>query len=407
MKKYLCYLLLLCSPISLFSQVQVGLDRIFEEESFTHWVRGKNIALISHNAAINQRGENSFKIFLAHKDLCSLKILGTLEHGFYGAAPAETLNMDPDVLGIHNVSLYGAKDLPEAIRKECDLLVYDVQDIGVRSYTFVSALLLLVQSAEKYHLPLIILDRPNPLGGELVDGPLPTGGQLLPEIPYCYGMTPGELALFFKAKYAPQANVRVVPMKGWQRSMRFDQTGCVWIPTSPQIPYAETAFFYATTGIIGALSIMSIGVGYTLPFKILGAPWMDGDQFIQELYKAKIPGIDFYSFSFEPFFGKFKLETCSGCLLHIRDTKAFYPVEMQCVLLGVIKQLYPKEYAKALQNFSKIPQRRNHLIHSIGSEKFLSICEKEPFIMWPLRSLCVEGREKFKEERQAFLIYCN
>lgn len=405
MKKYLFLLFCLCFSFLAFPQVQVGLDRIFQEEEFISWVQGKKIALISHNAAINSIGENSLKVFFAHKHICSLKFLCTLEHGFYGATPAETLNIDPEILGVHNLSLYGAKEFPELIRKECDLLIYDVQDIGVRSYTFVSALLFLVRSSAKYNIPLIILDRPNPLGGELIDGPLPVGNKHIPEIPYCYGMTPGELALLFKSKYAPQANVRIVPMQGWSRSMLFDQTGCVWIPTSPQIPYADTAFFYATTGIIGVFSITNIGIGYTLPFQILGAPWMNGDRLVQELYKANIPGISFYPIAFEPFFGKYKMETCSGCLLKIQDASKFYPVEMQCVLLGALKKLYPNEYSKALQNFSKISQRRNNLIHSIGSELFITICEKEPFITWPLRSLCVEGREKFREQRRPFLIY--
>lgn len=403
--KLLCCILFYIFPTACFAQVYVGLDRVFQEEEFSAWLQGKKIALISHSAAIDLQGKNSLQVFLEHRHVCTIRALCTLEHGFYGAAPAETLNIDPDVQGVQSISLYRAKHLPEFIVQECDALVYDIQDIGVRSYTFVSALLFLVKAAEEHRMPLIILDRPNPLGGELVDGPLPVGERYAPEIPYCYGLTPGELAKFFQSKYAPQAQLYIVPMRGWVRSMQFDQTGRVWMPTSPQIPNAETAFFYATTGIIGALSIANIGVGYTLPFKVIGAPWMDGAAMIRELAKAKIQGIRFYPFSYEPFFGKYKLELCSGCLFSISDARVFYPVEMQCVLLGALKHLYPREYAQALQNFAKIPQRRTNLIHCIGSEEFITICEREAYIVWPLRQLCVEGRKKFQAERKPFLIY--
>lgn len=403
--KILCSLLLCVFPTVSFAQVRVGLDRVFQEEEFRTWLRGKRVALVSHNAAINQRGENSLQVFLEHAQECSLKALCTLEHGFYGAVPAETLNIDPDIQGVRSISLYGAKTLPEVIVEECDILVYDVQDIGVRSYTFVSALLFLVKASAKHKKPLIVLDRPNPLGGEMIDGPLPVGERYAPEIPYCYGLTPGELAKFFQAKYAPDADVRIVPMLGWLRSMHFDQTGCVWVPTSPQIPTAETAFFYAATGIVGALSIASIGIGYTLPFKVIGAPWMESAPLIQEMYKAKLPGIRYYPFSFEPFWGKYKLEFCSGCLFAISDARVFHPVEMQSTLLGVLKHLYPREYSQAIQSFGKVPQRRMNLIRSIGSEEFMTICEKEPFITWPLRKLCVEGRAKFQVERKPFLLY--
>ncbi|QVE49502.1 DUF1343 domain-containing protein [Chlamydia crocodili] len=400
------FLILLCLfPYLGFSQVSVGLDRIFNDESYISWIRGKKVTLVSHNAAINNEGKDALSVFQEHKDLCSLNILCTLEHGYYGTAPAETPGAAPGVQGVRTVSLYGIKDIPECAVQGSDVLIYDVQDIGVRSYTFVSSLLHLVCAAQKYKKTLIILDRPNPMGGRIIDGPMPTSpSDYAPEIPYCYGMTPGELALFYKAKYAPYAQVSVVPMQGWKRSMTFSQTGLNWIPTSPQIPDAQTTFFYAATGIIGALSISSIGIGYTLPFRVIGAPWMDGNLVAKKLNEARLPGVRFYPFCYEPFFGKYKMEFCSGVLLMLENSEEFLPMETQCTILGTLKTLYPKQVENAFKALEKIPLRRTSIHRCLGEEKFLYICQNERYIVWPLKKLCIEGRTKFENIRKPFLI---
>lgn len=401
-RAYLLFILIF--PSWGFSQVFVGLDRVFKEDDYLAWLRGKTIALISHHAAINHEGKDALAVFQEHKDLCSLCVLCTLEHGYYGASPAGTPGILDDQ-GLRTVSLYGLKEIPEDVVRDSDVLVYDVQDIGVRSYTFILTLLQLVYAAERYDKTLVILDRPNPMGGNMIDGPLPqVYSQGNPEIPYCYGMTPGELALLYKAKYAPRANVRVVPMQGWRRSMTFAQTGLRWIPTSPQIPDAETTFFYATTGVIGALSITSIGVGYTLPFRLIGAPWIDGKIVAQKLNAACLPGVSFYPFCYEPFFGKYKMECCSGVLLLLENPEQFLPMETQCTILSVLKTLYPEHVRTALRSVKKLPQRYEAIARYLGEEKFMHICYNEPYILWPLKQLCLEGREKFRVARKPFLL---
>ncbi|WP_201456459.1 DUF1343 domain-containing protein [Chlamydia sp. 17-3921] len=391
-------------PYLSFSRVLVGLDRLFTEACFSQQIRGRKVVLISHRAAINAEGKDAFSIFHANNHHCFLQRLCTLEHGYYGA-PAESFNSHLKPKGVPTVSLYGLHEIPLEVVQDCDVLVYDVQDIGVRSYSFISVLLLLVQASEKYHKQLIVLDRPNPMGGKVIDGPMPKSQpDNIPKIPYCYGMTPGELALFFKRMYAPQAEVLVVPMKGWKRSMSFDQTGLVWIPPSPNIPEAQSSFFYAATGIIGSLSITNIGVGYTLPFKVIGAPWMDGEFIAKELNKQNLPGISFLPFCYEPFFGKYKMEMCSGVLLILQDHLKFLPVETLCTILGMIKTHYPKQMAESLSVINKIPARRASLCRILGDEQFLHICQNEPFIIWPLRKLCLEARESFQISRAAFLL---
>lgn len=387
-----------------FSEVRVGLDRVFQEDAYVRLLKGKKVTLITHHAAINHEGKDALSVFIENQHICALKALCTLEHGYYGTAPVETPGMIPDLPGVRSISLYGKKNIPECAVEDSDVLVYDIQDIGVRSYTFILSLLHLVRASEAYNKPLLVLDRPNPMGGNIVDGPLPKSRDEMPEIPYCYGMTPGELALFYQAKYAPGASVHVIPMKGWRRSMTFEQTGLPWIPTSPQIPEPQTAFFYAATGIIGSLSMASIGVGYTLPFRVIGAPWMDGDRVAECLNTAKLPGVSFYPFCYEPFFGKYKMENCSGVLLLLKDPTCFLPMETQCAILGVLKSLYPEQMEAAFKSLDKLPVRYDAICRFLGDTKFMHICRHERYILWPLKQLCVEGRTAFLSIRKPFLL---
>lgn len=403
--KTICKLVILALlfPNVSYALVQVGLERVFQEEKYLEKIRGKRVAMISHSAAINRQGEHSLCVFNKHKGVCKLSALCTLEHGYFGASIAETPGYDPILEDIPVISLFASKEIPAEVIEACDVFVYDVQDIGVRSYSFISALLQVVKASASSKKELIVLDRPNPMGGNLVDGPLPDK-EAFPAIPYCYGMTPGELALLYRARYAPNASVTVVPMQGWKRSMIFADTGLIWVPTSPQIPDAQSAYFYATTGIIGALSITNIGIGYTLPFKVLGAPWMDGCKVAQELNKARLPGVHFLPFMYEPFFGKFKMEMCSGVLVVLQDPKQFLPMETQSVILGVLKTLYPKEVEQAFLLLDRLVPRRKAIQNLLGHSEFLNVCLHKKYITWPLRTLCVEGRKQFIEQRQPFLL---
>ncbi|WP_213358224.1 DUF1343 domain-containing protein [Chlamydiifrater phoenicopteri] len=388
----------------LSSGVEVGLDRIFTEDNYRKVIQGKRVGLISHHAAINKEWKDALQVFEEQK-ACTVKVLMSPEHGFYGAFFAETLGKDQSevVKKYTHISLYGKPEIPSAVAELCDVLVFDIQDIGVRSYSFINVLLKAVRASEKYQMPLIVLDRPNPLGGNLIDGPLPTKG-FVPDIPYCHGMTSGELAKFFKSKYAPGSNVIVVPMKGWSRSMSFQDTGLSWIPTSPQIPGDKTPFFYAATGILGHLSLTSIGVGYTLPFQVVGAPWIEEELLARTLNSLKLPGVFFFPYQYEPFFGKFKMELCRGVLLVVTDKEKFLPLETQCAILGILKRLYPKEFAEAIAIFNKIPYRKTALSNLLGREDFFEILEKETYVMWPLRKLCASGRKQFLTLREPFLI---
>jgi len=198
-------------------------------------------------------------------------------------------------------------------------LLFDVQDIGTRSYTFISTLFYCMEEAAKASIPFIVLDRPNPMGGIVVDGPLLDEewrsflGYI--KVPYCHGMTIAELALFFNEEYKVGCKLTVIPMRGWKRTMVFTQTGLPWMPTSPQIPEADTPFFYPATGLIGHCSIVNIGIGYTLPFKLVGAPWVEAEKFADALNQQKLPGVYFSLFITVPFLENLNLKTAKECVL--------------------------------------------------------------------------------------------
>ena len=233
------------------------------------------------------------------------------EHGLWGVAHAgEAVAHAKDKEGIPVYSLHGSTRRPTAeMLAGIDLLIYDVQDIGTRSYTYISTLFYVMEEAAKAKIPVLILDRPNPINGLTIDGPMLEEkwrsfvGYL--NVPYVHGMTVGELARYFNAVYKIGCEVHVIPMKGWKRAMSFSETGLAWIPTSPHIPEADTPLYYPVTGILGELELVNIGIGYTQPFKLIGAPWIRAEEFSQKLNQAKLPGVTFLPAYYKPFYGTF------------------------------------------------------------------------------------------------------
>jgi len=260
--------------------VRVGADVFVSSQQYTP-LKKKRIGLITNQSAVNKDVITTFELLRSHD--FQVKALFAPEHGFYGDAYAYDQIQDDVFQGIPIYSLHGTHRKPtDRMLENVDLLVYDIQDIGSRSYTYLTTLFYCMEVAAEKKIPFVVLDRPNPMGGYLCDGPL------LEEefrsflgyvaIPYCHGMTIGELARLFKVETNSSIDLRVVKMEGWKRGMSFEETGLMWVPTSPQIPESDTPFFYPTTGIIGHCSLANIGVGYTLPFKVLGAPWIVSEQ---------------------------------------------------------------------------------------------------------------------------------
>jgi uncharacterized protein YbbC (DUF1343 family) len=343
--------------------------------------------------------------FQSRKD-CKLVALFAPEHGLYGQQHASEKIKDAKKGDIPVFSLYGSNRRPtEAQLKGIDVVVVDIQDIGVRSYTYASSLFYMMEEAAKKDIGIIVLDRPNPINGLTVDGPMlhPKWRSFIGyiNVPYIHGMTVGELAQFFNMEYKIGAKLTVIPMKGWTRGMDFKETGLHWIPTSPNIPESDTPLFYATTGLLGELRLCNIGVGYTLPFKLVGAPWMDAQQLTKHLNSQGLSGVRFVPIYFKPFSGSMAQLDCQGSLIQVVDKKTYKPFEIQGVLIGAIKSLYPQKFKEVMSHIGK--SEKDLFCKAVGSEEPLQFLKEEKLIGWQIAEFQRAERELFMEKRKNYL----
>ncbi len=406
-----CLLLLASSPLAGLppakDNVMVGIDLLLTGK-YDRQLKGKRLGIITNHTAVNGKMERTcdlIKNYCKGKD-CSVTALFAPEHGISGAQHAEELVLDGAAKdGIPIFSLHGKTKRPtKEMLNLVDLLIFDIQDIGSRSYTYITTLFYAMEEAAKHHKQVWVLDRPNPINGVTVDGPMMEEkwrsivGYI--NVPYCHGMTIGELAQFFNEEYKIGCKLQVVPMQGWNREMTFQETGLPWIPTSPHIPEASTAWFYPATGILGELQIVNIGVGYTLPFKVVGAPWIDADQFASLLNQQAFPGVKFVPFHYQPFYGKFAKEECHGALIVITDEMKFKPVSTQYLIIGILKNLYPEKFKESLQ---KTKNRKEMFCKVNGTEEIYKLMTEEQYIVWKLRSFHEKERSQFLELRKKYL----
>lgn len=408
----LSFLLFICCCFQLpvkAATVTLGVEQLFNPE-YQNVLKGKKIGLITNHTAVNSKLETTVEVFRKNAPLYgyTLKAFFAPEHGLTGNQyAAESVKNSHDPTGIPIYSLHGETRRPtKEMLQDINLLVYDIQDIGSRSYTYISTLFYCMEEAAKYHIPVVVLDRPNPINGIMVDGPLleerwrSIVGYI--NVPYCHGMTIGELASYFKAEYKIACSLVVIPMKGWKREMSFADTELRWIPTSPQIPEASTAMYYPLTGLLGELQLVNIGVGYTLPFKLVGAPWINGQQLAKCLNAQQYPGVQFYPFSYRPFFGRFAHEDCQGVMIHVTNHLTFLPVTTQYLIIGVLKSLYPNNFQKVFQ----IPADRREMFHKVnGTADIYEILVKEKYAAWRLKSFHQQERAVFLNKRTKYLLY--
>jgi uncharacterized protein YbbC (DUF1343 family) len=387
------------------SKVKLGVDVFLEEKIFLD-LKDKKVGLVTNHTGINSSCFLTSEL-LKDKPL-QLKALFCPEHGLKGAGYAfEKIEHSKDACGIPVYSLHGETRRPTAeMLKDLDVIIYDIQDIGVRAYTYATTLFYVMEEAFKKNIEVIVLDRPNPMGGQLVDGPMLEDayrsfiGYI--NVPYCHGMTIGELALFFNEEYKLGSKLKVIGMKGWKRNMKFSDTGLNWIPPSPHIPESDTPFFSASTGILGEIELVNIGIGYTLPFKVVGASWIDADLFAKHLNGQNLPGVTFSPFHYKPFYGSYKGVECHGVLIVISDSQKYKPLSVQFAILGILKSLYPEEFEKKIKALSASKKRLFCL--ATGSDKVFSVMENEKYITWKLFEHDREKREEFIKKREKYLI---
>lgn len=407
------WLFILCIPFLSYAHetpkpVTPGIERLLSP-TYLHLLKGKKVGLLTNHTAVNAEMQSSIDLLKAHAKKHEFQIVALFapEHGINGAAHAsESVKDQVDVDGIPIFSLHGATQRPSlAMLKNVEVMICDMQDIGSRSYTYITTLFYMMEEAAKAKVPVIITDRPNPINGVTIDGPLleeqwrSMVGYI--NVPYCYGMTIGELAKYFNEEYHVGCQLQVIPMEGWKRWMSFEDTHLPWIPTSPHIPEATTPTFYPMTGIIGELQMVSIGVGYTLPFKLIGAPWIDAMAFAKQLNAQKLPGIYFSPFYFKPFYGKFAKEECQGVLIVVHDHLQYQPVTTQYVIIGLLKSLYPQKFQEAMEASKG---RKEMFCKVNGTDKIYTIMKEKKHFAWEIRTFQQDQRDAFRKKREKYLL---
>ena len=292
-------------------------------------LKGKRVGLVTNPTGVDRYLRSGVDILNDAPEVNLVALYGP-EHGVRGEFTAgEHVDFETDPSsGLPVYSLYGKtrKPTPEML-KDIDILVYDIQDIGSRSYTFISTLGLLMEAAAENGIPVVVLDRPNPLGGIRMEGAVTRPGffSFVSKfaIPYVHGMTVGELAMLLNGEGMLSGGIRcdlhVVRMSGWKRSMHFDDTGLPWVPSSPQIPHGDTPVYYPATGIAGELYAVNIGVGYTIPFQTFAADWINADSLASNLNGLELPGVIFRPIHYKPYFSTLEGTMVHGVQIHITD----------------------------------------------------------------------------------------
>lgn len=305
--------------------VEVLRDRGFEG------LKGKRVGLITNPTGVDNNLKSTIDI-LHEAEGVTLVGLYAPEHGVRGDVHAgdHVDNMTDPATGVTVYSIYGKNRKPTAeMLKDVDVLVYDIQDIGCRSYTFISTMGLAMEACAELDKEFMVLDRPNPVSGNKVEGNLVENSCVsfvsqFP-IPYLYGLTPGELALYLNDKGLigeKKVKLTVVPMDGWHRNMTFAQTEMPWVLPSPHIPNPEAAVLYPVSGILGELGYVNIGVGYTMPFKLFCAPWTNAEELARRLNAFELPGVMFRPIHIKPFYSVYKGENIQGVEVYITDVEA-------------------------------------------------------------------------------------
>lgn len=316
-------------------------------------LQGKRVGLVTNPTGVDRQLRSTVDILFNAPGVKLVALYGP-EHGVRGDFTAgEHVDFEKDpVTGLPVYSLYGKtrKPTPEML-KDIDILVYDIQDIGSRSYTFISTLGLVMEAAAENGIPVVVLDRPNPLGGIRMEGAVTRPGfvSFVSQfaIPYTHGMTVGELASFLNGERMLSNGVvcglHVVKMNGWSRKMYFDETGLPWVPSSPQVPHGDTPLFYPATGIAGELYAASIGVGYTLPFQTFAAPWINADSLAHSLNSLKLPGVIFRPIHYKPYFSTHEGKMVHGVQIHLTDPSVAPLTLIQFYIMQEAHRLWPEK----------------------------------------------------------------
>jgi uncharacterized protein YbbC (DUF1343 family) len=405
------FLLISIFSVNIFaveSTVKPGID-VLRERGFDI-LKGKRVGLITNPTGVTSDLQSSIDILFNAPDV-KLVALYSPEHGIRGDLDAgkEINGYNDPRTGLPVHSLYGKTRRPtKEMLQNIDVLVYDIQDIGVRSYTFISTMGLAMEAAAENKIKFVVLDRPNPLTGNRVEGSmvdLKFKSFISPyQIPYVYGMTAGELAGMINGESwlngSGVCDLTVIPMKGWKRSMWWDETGLTWVPTSPHIPHSFTTLFCVLTGLLGELGTANQGVGYTLPFELIGAPWVDGFALARYLNNLNMPGVQFRQISYIPFYKDTTGIRYKGVQIHIIDRNKLNIEQVQIAILEALVRLFPEnnifDRAKA--------DRVNSFDKAVGTDDIRRALQNGTSVEEILRRMD-QQRAQFMINREKYLLY--
>ena len=338
-------------------------------------LKGKRVGLVTNPSGVDRNLRSTIDI-LYNADGVELVALFGPEHGVRGDvyAGGKVSDVTDPATGLPVYSLYGAtrKPTPEML-EGIDAMVYDIQDVGARSYTFISTLGLVMEACAEAGIEVVVLDRPNPLGGYKVEGCVAEDGLISfvgqYRIPYIYGLTVGELAMLVNeeglncgqtgGQEPSHCRLTVIPMEGWSRDMLYADTGLPWLLPSPNIPTAESAVNYSAAGICGELyNFLNIGIGYTLPFGVFGAEWIDAEDLKAELDSYRLPGVEFRTIYYKPFSGSSAGKSVKGVQYFFTDYDAASVTLTQFYVIQAVARLYPDrkpfETASGVGLFDKV-----------------------------------------------------
>lgn len=394
-----------CAP---FVKVQTGLQNLII--NYQHKIVGKRIGIVTNHTGVDHEGTPIWELLGNLPDVEVVAVFSP-EHGLFGeAAAGEKVNYSKSEIDLPPLySLYGATRKPTSeMLKDMDLLIYDIQDVGARFYTYISTMGLVMEAAAESDIPVLILDRPNTLTGNLVAGPLldldySSFVGLYP-IPSVYGLTPGELALMIvdQSWIEPIPEVEVIPLIGWSRAMWYDETGLPWVAPSPNIPDLGTATVYPATVILEATNV-SEGRGTDHPFRWIGAPWIDGNELSHAMNNKGLSGVNFRSKIFTPrsiqgtvLKPKYRDQKCDGIEITVTDRNLFSPVVAGVELLLTISVLYPEKLIIKEAGINRL----------FGSNRLIKLLENTAAVNQLIDVINTES-DQFRKAAKKFFLYSN
>lgn len=371
-------------------------------------LEGKRVGLITNPTGFDNNLKSTVDVLFEAKNVKLVALFGP-EHGVRGDVHAgdKVENMNDPKTGLPVYSLYGKtrKATPEML-KDIDVLVYDIQDIGSRSFTYISTMGLAMEAAAENNIEFVVLDRPNPLGGNKIEGNLAEEGFISFvsqfKIPYIYGLTCGELAVMLNEEnmLGKKCKLTVVKMEGWKRNMTFEQTGLQWVPSSPHIPQPISAIAYPISGILGELGYMSIGVGYTIPFQMFAAEWIEAEKLAERMNSYNLPGVTFRPMHVKPFYSVGVGKNLQGVQVHVMDYEKAALSDIQFWVMQAVAELWPD---KAV--FANANQGRFRMFDQVSGSDQIRIKFSERNKFEDIRTYWYKDVESFRKLSKKYHLY--